>query len=118
MTAFNGKPNGGKPTIVLHSRVDNGALHLTTVLTGTLTIKKSGDYGSSLDVPVPPLPASTITDFKTTVGSTFKVKGKKHYYVTARCADKNKQIDLKSTFKYTDSSESTDTDHETAPCKT
>jgi hypothetical protein len=118
VTAFNGKPNGGKPTILLHSRVENGGFTNTTVLTGTLTKQNAGDYGYTLDVPVGPLPASSITDFQTKVGKTFKVKGKKHYYVTARCHDSNKHIDMKSTFHYTDSGESTDTDHEFSTCKT
>jgi hypothetical protein len=97
VSAFNGKPKGGKPTIVLHSW--SAGLPVPTVLVGTLN-KKS----NVLDVPLPPAVynLATITDFKTTVGRkyTAKVHGKKKTfnYVTARCSDK--KITLTGKFSY------------------
>lgn len=113
--AYNGAPQGKNPTIILHSYI--AAVNTTTVLVGTLKNGGSGDFGKVLDVPVPPLPA-VITDFKTTVGKTTNVKGTKHYYVSARCADSNKQLNMKSKFTYTNSGESVDTDSESSKCTT
>jgi hypothetical protein len=107
VTAFNGPPKGGKPTIILHSR--NNQFQQTTVLTGTLDPKKN-----TLNVPVPALPA-TITDFKTTVGRTYKSKGKKYHYVSAKCS-KGKYT-LKGAFTYANG-DPTDNVKATTPCKT
>ena len=91
VTAFNGAPNGGKPVILLHS--DPGFDQF--VLPGTL--RKSNydgaDYGQQLFVnPIPFLTGgAAITNFHTDVGGlTYKRKGNKYSYVSARCADKNK----------------------------
>jgi hypothetical protein len=99
ITAFNGPPSGGKPTIFLHSRSDQ--LALTTILTGVLRSSSSGDFGSKLDVSVPPLPfASAILRFQTKVQKKYKVKGKQHSYVSARCHDNNKVWNVKGIFTY------------------
>jgi hypothetical protein len=94
VTAFNGKPKGGKPTLILHGR--NDPLGLTTVLVGTFTPKTR-----VLDVPIPAsvYTLATITDFKTTVSKTYKFKGKTRSYATARCDDPN--LTMKGTFVYT-----------------
>jgi hypothetical protein len=93
VSAFNGKPKGGKPTIVLHSW--SAALPLPVVLTGTLDQKKN-----TLTVPLPPnvYSAATITDFKTTVGKKYKKGKKKLSYVTARCP--KGKLSLKGVFSY------------------
>jgi hypothetical protein len=108
VTAFNGKPKGGKPTILLHSR--NDANSLTTVLVGTLNPKTN-----VLDVPIPSsvYNLATITDFKTTVSKSYKSKGKKRSYVSARCS--HKKLTMKGTFSYVSASEPTD--HPTATSK-
>jgi hypothetical protein len=118
VTAFNGTPKGGKPTIVLHSRVDSGAVHTTTVLVGTLGPGGHGDYDRVLTVPVPALPAIALTDFQTKVSKTFKVKGKKVNYIEARCHDQNKQLNMTYEFDYTNSSESKDTGSASSKCST
>ena len=110
VTAFNGPPKGGKPTIILHSR--NNGLALTTVLVGTLDPKTN-----VLNVPIPAsvYTLATITDFKTTVGKTYKSKGKKYNYVGAKCS-KGKYT-LKGVFSYV-GGEPTDNVSTTYPCKT
>jgi hypothetical protein len=95
VTAFNGKPKGGNPTIVLHSRSD--ALTLTTILVGTLDQKTN-----VLNVPIPPSVYSlaTITDFQTTVQKAYKnPKGGTLNYVSAKCSKGS--WTLKGEFKYT-----------------
>ncbi len=114
VTAFNGKPKGGKPTLILHSR--NDQFQLTTVLTGTLDPKKN-----VLNVPVPAsvYSVATITDFQTTVGKTYKIKrhGKKQKrnYVSAKC--KTGKYTLKGAFSYV-GSDPVDNVSTTTPCKT
>jgi hypothetical protein len=79
VTAFNGAPSGGKPTIYLHS--DFGpAVPTKPVLTGVLT-------GTTLDVNVPVVQGTALTHFNTVVN---KIKtGKKSFFVMARCKKKN-----------------------------
>jgi len=81
---------------------------------GTLNPKKN-----TLDVPVPALPSTTITDFKTTVEKSYKAKvhGKKKTfnYASAKCS--HKKLTLKGKFVYSDG-ESTDTPSTKAKCST
>jgi hypothetical protein len=98
ITAFNGQPAGGKPLILLHTRVD--AIGQTTVLRGTLN-NVGGKYRYRLDVVVPPLPLNTATTlFDVTVQHTVKVGGVKHVYISERCSASNKTWDYKGTFTY------------------
>jgi hypothetical protein len=78
VTAFNGQPSGGQPTILLHTSVNNDALD--PVLTGVLNTSSN-----TLTVTIPNT-GTAITHFDTTIN---KVKsGKKTYYVMARCKKK------------------------------
>ncbi len=118
VTAFNGKPQGKNPTLVLHARVDSGAVHTTTVLTGVYKNSGKGDYKTVLTVPVPAIPATALTDFQTKVGGKFKAKGKTVNYAKARCHDRNKRLNMTYEFDYTSSSESTDKGTANSACKT
>jgi len=98
ITAFNGKPQGGKPLVLLHTRVD--AIGQTTVLRGTLN-NVSGKYGFRLDVVVPQLPLNTAaTLFDVKVARTTHAGGKTHHLITGRCGDANRTEDFKGTFEY------------------
>jgi hypothetical protein len=98
VTAFNGKPQGGKPTILLHSFVQS--LGQTTVLVGVLK-NTSGDFGKVLDVDIDPLPFGTaITRFQTRVKKSFTFKGKRRNYVSAKCADNNRTLNYKGKFTF------------------
>ena len=98
ITAFNGQPQGGKPLVLLHTRVD--AIGQTTVLRGTLN-NVSGKYGFRLDVVVPQLPLNTAaTLFDVKVARTTHKGGKTHHLITGRCGDANRIEDFKGTFQY------------------
>jgi hypothetical protein len=110
VTAFNGAPVGGKPQILLHTRVSSPPL--TTVLVGTLEKSPAGaPYGSRLHVPIPAVQigggAEVITHFDTTVSKKFKITKKingkkvrvKSGYVTATCP-KAKKIKVQGVFGY------------------
>jgi len=99
VTAFNGKPAGGKPVILLHSRTEQ-PIGNTIVLVGTLK-PASGDFGKVLDVVIEPLPFGTaITRFQTRVQKTFRFNGKSRSYVSARCNDSNRTLNYKGAFTY------------------
>ncbi len=103
ITAFNGKPSGGKPVILLHVYSASLGTSNVQVLVGKLS-KTRGKYGWKLDVTVPQLLAGTATTiFDVTVQHkpvfTKRVKhirrhGKrirkvirtKHLYVSAKCS--------------------------------
>ncbi len=101
---FNGPKKGGKPTVLLHTRVQgtncgkpkgNNSGSLTILLTGVIK-PASGDYGNQLDVKnidSAPLP---LKDFKATVG------GGKSKYIKARCHDKDHTLNAKAKFTYSD----------------
>jgi hypothetical protein len=106
VTAFNGTPSGGAPTIYLHTRVDQPAL--TTVLVGTLIKSPAGaPYGMRLHVPIPATQIGggkeVITHFDTTVNKKFTIKKKgksvKSGYVTAICP-KSKKLSTQGTFQF------------------
>ncbi|MDX6607053.1 MAG: hypothetical protein QOD14_1593 [Solirubrobacterales bacterium] len=78
VTAFNGQPSGGSPTILLHTSVNNDALDPTLV--GVLNTSSN-----TLTVTIPNT-GTAITHFDTTIN---KIKsGKKTWYVMARCKKK------------------------------
>jgi hypothetical protein len=116
VTAFNGKPSGSKGKIILHNRVD--ALGVTQILTGTIDPKgASGDFGTTLTVPVLPLPAGAqLSRFDVTVKKSWTSKGKKHNYVSARCHDSNKTLNMKGTFQLGGGATSPQNDTTTQKC--
>ncbi len=111
ITAFNGKPSGGKPVILLHVYSPSLGTSNVQVLVGKL-IRIKGKYGWKLDVTVPQLLAGTATTvFDVTVQhkpvvtkrtkvihKTIRRHGRKirkrikktirtkHYYVSAKCS--------------------------------
>jgi hypothetical protein len=120
--AFNGKPSGGNPTIVLFTRVtlapngtancanpaSNTSGNTSVTLTGTLTNAGVSDFGKKLTVPnvdSAPLP---LDDFTTTV--------KRGSYVSIRCNDADKQWNIRATFAYSGSGQSPDTVSSSQPC--
>lgn len=79
VTAFNGAPSGGSPTIYLHTAVftPGGTEVLDPTLTGVLNTS-----ANTLTVSIPPT-GTSITHFDTTIIK--RKTGKKSYYVMARC---------------------------------
>jgi hypothetical protein len=127
VTAFNGTPVNGNPSVLLHSRVD--AASLTTVLVGEVRPPAGGGpTGYQLNVPVPPLAggAAAIQRFEATVQKKIKAKKsgkgaeaskkkkkKKKYYITAKkCSDG--QRTWEGVFDFSDAPQATATFSE--PC--
>jgi hypothetical protein len=89
ITAFNGKPQGGRPVVLLHAYGTN-PVTVAIVLVGKVSNFNKEGYGPRLDVNIPPLAggAGALTDFQTKIKKTFSFKGKKRSYVSASCPDK------------------------------
>jgi hypothetical protein len=130
VTAFNGVPNNGNPTLILHSAVHqqnpDGSMgpYLTTIpLIGTLIKSPKSGYGKRLDVPVDQLlgGACTLVDFQTTVGTTYKAKSgkkkKKRFYVSARCKSKKKGLNVSSDWTYYNGAPPVNDISVNVPCK-
>jgi hypothetical protein len=87
LTIFNGPRQEGNPTVILHAR---------TTVPGTQTYaivvpieRRPGEFRYRATVVVPPIAAGlgALTHVEVEVGRRFKVGGKPHSYVAARCSD-------------------------------
>ena len=118
ITAFNGPKQGGQATIILHGRVD--ALGVTQILVGKIDpTGATGDYGTTLTVPITtPLPAGAqLARFEVTVKKSWKFQGKTVNYITARCHDGNKTLNMKGNFTLGGSATTPQSDTTTQKCK-
>jgi hypothetical protein len=89
VTAFNGKPQGGHPVVLLHS-YGTTPLVVSTVLVGKVSNYNQLGYGPRRDVTIPPLAGGqgALTDFQTTIKKIYRFKGKRRSYVSASCPDR------------------------------
>ncbi len=110
VTAFNGIPQGGDPTIILHARTDS--LDNTTPLIGAI-------QGRDLHVAVPQLAAGicSLSDLTATIKKSYKAKGEKKNYVSARCKKKNKGLEVTSDWTYYNGPNATADNETPIPCK-
>jgi hypothetical protein len=102
VTAFNGTPAGGRPTVLLHS--DPGFTDPVTLIGVLKNSTKGRDYGKMLDVPVPD-GGFILAQFHTFIGkvrnptlaSASVVPGP---FVKARCKDRNRRLNFFGSFTY------------------
>lgn len=89
VTAFNGKPQGGHPVILLHT-YGTTPVTVTAVLSGPVTNPNKEGYGPRLDLTIPPFGGGqgALIDFQAKIHKTFKFKGKKVSFVSSTCKDK------------------------------
>jgi hypothetical protein len=84
ITAFNGAPSGGNPSLYLH--VDIAGVTTKPILNGVIR-------GSTLTVQIPPVPGAVIEHFDTLIGKRVvgknKKTGKKTHYFSARCSKRS-----------------------------
>jgi hypothetical protein len=118
---FNGKPQGGKPTLQVFTRAQaspgsqiscknpssNNQGNATVLLTGVLK-DASGKYGKVLDV-------AKITQASPFPLTVYDTKIKKGNYVSARCKAKNKTWHMKTSWTYKSGQKVTV--HKTQKCK-
>jgi hypothetical protein len=102
VTAFNGRPKGKKPVVLLHS-YGTTPVQTTLVLTGTVRNYYKQGYGPRLDVKVPLIAngAGALTRFNVTIDKKYKWKGKRRSFIYAKCP-KNRKLKVRSVFKFLD----------------
>jgi hypothetical protein len=101
VTAFNGVPQGGKPTVLLHS-YGTTPTQTTLVLVGTVTNYNKQGYGPRLEIQIPLIAGGTgaLTEFQVTIHKKWSYKGKKVSFISAECA--TKKLKTRSVFTYLD----------------
>jgi hypothetical protein len=99
--AFNGVPQGGKPTVLLHS-YGTTPIQVTVVLVGVVSNYNKEGFGPRLDVTIPLIAGGTgaIKDFTVKIDKKYKYKGKPASFINAECD--NKKFKTRSVFTYKD----------------
>ncbi len=102
LTAFKGPAEAGtgRPQLVILARVESAAYG--GALLGTIRPSRSGkDFGYRLDISVPTFldGLAALTDFEIEIGG-----GNGRGYVTARCSDRNRMLNMNGRITYLDGS--------------
>lgn len=102
VTAFNGVPKGGKPTIILHT-YGTTPLQVSLVLEGTVSNYNKEGYGPRLDLNVPLLAGGTgaLKEFNVKIEKKWRFKGEKRSFISAKCGN-SKKLKARGTFTYLD----------------
>jgi|SRR5215213_1994625 len=102
VTAFNGVPKGGKPTILLHT-YGTTPLQVSLVLEGTVTNYAKEGYGPRLDLNIPLIAGGTgaLKEFNVKINKKWRFKGEKRSFISAKCTG-SKKLKARGTFTYRD----------------
>jgi hypothetical protein len=102
VTAFNGVPQGGKPSVILHT-YGTTPLQTTLVLVGTVSRSNKEGYGPRLDLDVPKIAGGTgaLTDFSVKISKRWRYKGKQVSFVSAKCPN-SKKLKARGAFDFID----------------
>jgi len=87
LTLFNGQPQEGNPSVILHARFDAAA---GQVLAMVVPIeRRPGAFRYRATLKLPPIAAGlgTVTRVQVKVGRRFTAGGQRRSYVSARCSD-------------------------------
>lgn len=99
VTAFNGKPKGGKSVVILHT-YGTTPIVVTLVLVGTVSQYNKEGYGPRLDLDIPLIAGGTgaLKEFQVKIDKKWTFKGKKRSFLSAKCPNSKK---LKTRGKFT-----------------
>jgi hypothetical protein len=102
VTAFNGKPVGGKTVVLLHTYATS-PVQTTLVLTGVVSNYNKEGYGPRLDVEVPLIAggAGALTDFNVKIDKKYKYRGEPVSFISAKCPA-SKKLKVRSVFTFRD----------------
>ncbi|HET9198908.1 MAG TPA: hypothetical protein VFN92_11720 [Solirubrobacterales bacterium] len=102
VTAFNGIPKGGRPTIILHT-YGTTPLQVSLVLEGTVSNYGKEGYGPRLDLNVPLLAGGTgaLKEFNVKIDRRWRFKGEQRSFIAAKCTG-SKKLKARGTFTYRD----------------
>jgi hypothetical protein len=102
VTAFNGVPKGGKPTIILHT-YGTTPLQVSLVLEGTVSNYNKEGYGPRLDLDIPLIAGGTgaLKEFNVKIDKKWRYKGVQRSFISAKCPN-SKKLKARGTFTYRD----------------
>lgn len=102
VTAFNGKPQGGKPTVILHT-YGTTPLQVSLVLVGTVTQRNKEGYGPRLDLNIPKISGGigALTHFEVKISKKWRFKGHKRTFISSKCTG-SKKLKARADFTYLD----------------
>jgi hypothetical protein len=102
VTAFNGVPKGGKPTIILHT-YGTTPLQVSLVLEGTVSTTNKEGYGPRLDLNVPLIAGGTgaLKEFNVKIDKKWRYKGIKRSFISAKCPN-SRQLKGRGAFTFRD----------------
>lgn len=102
VTAFNGVPKGGKPTVILHT-YGTTPLQTSLVLVGTVTRFNKEGYGPRLDLEVPLIAGGTgaLKEFNVKISKKWRYKGVQRSFISAKCPN-SKKLKARGKFTYRD----------------
>jgi hypothetical protein len=87
LTIFNGPPQAGDPTVVLHARITVPATQTFAMVVPIE--RRPGEFRYRASLALPPIAAGlgAITHVEVRVGRRFSVNGQRRSYVAAHCSD-------------------------------
>lgn len=100
LTLFNGPPEEGHPTVILHARTTEPATQSFVV---TIPVeRRRGEYRYRATIDVPPIDAGrgSLVHLDVDVGRRYRFGGKQRSYVSARCSDH--VLDTRGRFTFAD----------------
>ncbi len=102
VTAFNGVPKGGKPTILLHT-YGTTPLQVSLVLEGTVTNYNKEGYGPRLDLNIPLIAGGTgaLKEFNVKINKNWRYKGVRRSFISAKCPN-SKKLKARGKFDFRD----------------
>ena len=102
VTAFNGTPKGGKPTVILHT-YGTTPLQTSLVLVGTVSSFNKEGYGPRLDLEIPLIAGGTgaLKEFEVKISKKWRYKGQQRSFISAKCPN-SKKLKARGTFTYKD----------------
>jgi len=87
LTLFNGPPQGGDPTVVLHARIDVPSTETFAIVIPIERQPGQFRYRATLDLPPIAGGLASITHVGVKVGRRFNAGGRSRSYVSAHCSD-------------------------------
>jgi hypothetical protein len=98
VNVFNGTRRNGNPTVLFHARADFG---YTQLMVGTVRGSTAGpDFGKALVTPIQPIQLNAVLrDFEVTVRKTWKHRGQRRSYISARCNDPDRTLNVHAEFE-------------------
>lgn len=102
VTAFNGTPKGGRPTVILHT-YGTTPLQASLVLVGTVSAYNKEGYGPRLDLEIPLLAGGTgaLKEFQVTIDKRWRFKGRQRSFISAKCPN-SKKLKVRGAFTFRD----------------